>query len=246
MKLKLFLYAILISASGLSFSSFSSTQAVNETPVATDVYAAMLMNTSGENRSVSTTFGLIGSAENSTTLTFELLTAPQYGALADPNEGDRIISSFPHVVAGKKLSYTPPENFSGVISFDFRVSDGVNISASAVATVTVFDKYNGTRKIGESIDPVLPKSLESKSNGQTIAVDISDDGQAIAIGEPNYEGGRGRVRIYTLSGGDWEQLGVDIQINELCRTEAGKICVSSGHPRRRRRRSRASREGERS
>ena len=204
-----------------SFSSFSSTQAVNETPVATDVYAAMLMNTSGENRSVSTTFGLIGSAENGTTLTFELLTAPQYGSLADPNDSDRIISSFPHVIAAEKLSYMPPENFSGVISFDFRVSDGVNVSASAVATVTVFDKYSsGSRKIGGSIDPVLSGSLYSESNGQTVAVDISDDGQTIAIGEPNYEDGRGRVRIFTLSGGDWEQLGVDIQINGSCLIEA--------------------------
>ena len=201
----------------LSVSSFSFADDSDQAPISSDVYAAMLMNMSSNNESVSTAIYLTGNDTDGDILAFELLTGPQQGTLSDPNDENRIISSFPYTVSTPALRYTPPVGFSGVVTFEYRTGDGLNVSSLATATITVFDRYRiNQRQIGDYIDQTIPSSIYQQSNGQTIAVDVSGDGRTIAVGEPNYADGRGRVRIYTLSGSNWEQLGTDIGGGQEC------------------------------
>ena len=180
----------------LSVSSFSFADDSDQAPISSDVYAAMLMNMSSNNESVSTAIYLTGNDTDGDILAFELLTGPQQGTLSDPNDENRIISSFPYTVSTPALRYTPPVGFSGVVTFEYRTGDGLNVSSLATATITVFDRYRiNQRQIGDYIDQTIPSSIYQQSNGQTIAVDVSGDGRTIAVGEPNYADGRGRVRI---------------------------------------------------
>ena len=65
---------------------------------------------------------------------------------------------------------------------------------------------------------------ETQSDRSGVAVSLSADGSAVAIGAISNDGngnGSGHVRVYGLNGGSWEQLGADID-GETANSDSGR------------------------
>ena len=81
-------------------------------------------------------------------------------------------------------------------------------SGSEAGQVRVFEYDNGSwTQIGSDIDGDAAKDYCGRS------VSFSSDGNRLAVGAPNHDGvgkNAGQVRIYEFSGGNWTQLGADI------------------------------------
>ena len=157
-------------------------------PTAENIYAATLVNTP-------VTVVFEGSDANRDALTYSVVTNPNSGTLSS--------------VAGSTVTYTPSSNFSGVVTFTYKASDGISgDSAVKTATVNVFDAYrNPASLIGDDIDGKTP------SDRSGFSVSLSSDGQTVAVGAPfNGDNGfdSGHVRVYTLVGGTWTPVGDDI------------------------------------
>ena len=157
-------------------------------PTAENIYAATLVNTP-------VTVVFEGSDANRDALTYSVVTNPNSGTLSS--------------VAGSTVTYTPSSNFSGVVTFTYKASDGISgDSAVKTATVNVFDAYrNPASLIGDDIDG------EAAGDRSGYSVSLSSDGQTVAVGAPfNGDNGfdSGHVRVYTLVGSTWTPVGDDI------------------------------------
>ncbi len=83
-----------------------------------------------------------------------------------------------------------------------------NDNGSAAGHVRIYEKIEGTwTQIGDDIDGEDDDNLSGHS------VSLSSDGSIVAIGAPkNHENGNssGHVRVYENNGGNWSQIGNDI------------------------------------
>jgi len=89
-------------------------------------------------------------------------------------------------------------------------SDGSRFAATAngAGTVAVFEKGASTyAQVGSNL-------AQLSSIGMPLKIHLSSDGSACAIGDPGYDAGgltdRGRVLVFTESGGSWTQKGSTI------------------------------------
>ena len=55
----------------------------------------------------------------------------------------------------------------------------------------------------------LPGSAESDNLGTSVAI-LASNGETIAVGAPNFNGGQGQVKVFRRTNGFWNQLGRDI------------------------------------
>ena len=78
------------------------------------------------------------------------------GSVTAPNHGGTA------VIAGNKITYTPPSDFSGTETFQYTVSDGNGGEAAATVTVTLSKKWD---------DPVLIENDDGDAEAPDIAVD---------------------------------------------------------------------------
>ncbi len=90
------------------------------------------------------------------------------GSVTAPNHGGTA------VIAGNKITYTPPADFSGAETFQYTISDGNGGEAAATVTVTLSKKWD---------DPVLIESDGGDAENPDIAVD--SQGNAFVVWEQN-------------------------------------------------------------
>ena len=157
-------------------------------PTAENIYAATLVNTP-------VTVVFEGSDANRDALTYSVVTNPSSGTLSS--------------VTGSSVTYTPSSSFSGVVTFTYKASDGISgDSAVKTATVNVFDAYrNSASLIGDDIDG------EAAGDELGESVSLSSDGRTVAVGAPYNNGNgakSGNVRVFTLAGSTWTQVGAAI------------------------------------
>lgn len=218
----------------LSWLFAETTLASGEAPVASDVYAAVLA-TDGEPAEPHTTTVILNASDiEGDNLAFDILTLPSTGVLSEETGGtSSIITSVPHRNSSAIVQYTPPTGFSGEASFQFTASDGAQNSAAATATINVFDRYRQVaRQISDFNSPLIGgaqrtvTSFTSQFAGPDIAMAMSVDGKTFAFGEHNFDGGKGRVRVFRLVENNWEQLGPVISTSEECLIETKKFGYS--------------------
>ena len=87
-----------------------------------------------------------------------------------------------------------------------------NVQGVESGQVDIYELNNGTwTPIGNSIYGA------AANDNFGISISLSEDGNIIAIGAPNYNGNSndiGQVKVYTLSNGQWNQLGNTLQGTE--------------------------------
>lgn len=93
----------------------------NHPPTVSDQNAATEQNTS-------ITLTLRGKDADNDDLTFEIVAPPSFGALGPINNSKR---------SSATVQYTPNSGFSGVDTFSFRCTDGVDTSNTAIFTISV-------------------------------------------------------------------------------------------------------------
>jgi hypothetical protein len=181
-------------------------KATGNPPTATDVYAATLINTLAIPQSANVV--LEGADAENDALTYTVVSAPSIGSLIDPSDDNTAVTTFPYIIRGQTLTYSPPQDFSGVVTFKYQVSDGTSESAVKTAIITVFETHRGSaQQIGDDING------KAAYDGSGFALAISSDGRTVAIGAPNnrdYGTNSGHVRVYALTDGAWQQIGQDI------------------------------------
>ncbi|MEM6485533.1 MAG: Ig-like domain-containing protein [Pseudomonadota bacterium] len=169
-------------------------------PTAVDVFAASPIRTAQS--SESGTVVLEGADLENNALTYSIVSTPSFGSLSDPSNGDAPVNT--RTTASQTLTYTPDLNFSGVDTFEYRVSGGGQDSVVRTATVSVFESYRSeARQIGGDIIG----SEATLGFGTPLA--ISADGRTVAVGATSGSSNRGNVRVFVLNDG-WEQLGAGI------------------------------------
>jgi Zn-dependent metalloprotease len=135
-----------------------------------------------------TTFALIGRDADGDELTYSIVTEPNSGSVS---------------ISGDMVTYTPKSNLNYSETFTYKATDGVNDSATSTVTMTVFAGYhNVMQQLGQDIDG------EAKGDRSGI-VSLSADGQTVAIGT-GISDRRAHVRIYSLIGDEWQQIGQNI------------------------------------
>ncbi|MGC6500646.1 MAG: Ig-like domain-containing protein [Henriciella sp.] len=187
--------------------------ALDQAPIAVDVYAATLKSTLSEPQSANVV--LEGSDFEFDALTYTVVSGPANGTLSDPNNGDATVTT--GAIAGQTLTYTPTDDFTGTDTFTYKVNDGVSDSDIQTATTTVFEAIRAQAKqIGDEVYDIYGEAALDFS-GSSIA--LSSDGQTIAVGARGNDGAgsnAGHVRVYSLvpNGSSdrllWIQQGADI------------------------------------
>ena len=136
---------------------------------------------------------MIGRDANGDELIYSIVTAPNYGSVS---------------INGDKVTYTPKPDLNYTETFTYKATDGVNYSATSTVTMTVFAGYrNVAQQLGQDIDG------EAADDRSGYSVSLSADGNTVAIGASRNDGNgtnSGHVRVYSLIGDEWQQLGQDI------------------------------------
>jgi hypothetical protein len=106
-------------------------------------------------------------------------------------------------IAGGKIRYTPPSDFSGTVTFDYIVSDGTTIDTATV-TVTI-DKSWGTATLIESGtgEAYFPQ-IAFDGDGNAIAVWYQHDGSHNSIYANRYTSGWGWGSATVIESGTGE------------------------------------------
>ena len=91
-----------------------------------------------------------------------------------------------------------------------RLLVGAPGTAGASAGAIYYYEWNGSQWV--LILP-LPGTTDTENLGSTVAI-LTDDGETIAFGAPNFDGNRGAIRVYRrLSGSFFQKVGGDIEGN---------------------------------
>ncbi len=89
------------------------------------------------------------------------------GSVTNPNHGGTVS------VSGNTITYTPPEDYSGMETFYYTVTDGQGGEKTATVTVTIARKWDIAKQIGD--DAVSPR-IASDGKGNIMAVWSQLDG----------------------------------------------------------------------
>lgn len=98
---------------------------------------------------------------------------------------------------------------------------GMNVSLSSDGTILA---VGAPGNIGSGVNPSYVKVFLNSNNNWTQignnidfgnTLDLSGDGNTIAVSTTNYSGGYGKARIYGNVGGNWTQIGADINSSHI-------------------------------
>ena len=198
--------------------------ALDQTPIAVDVYAATLKNIASSPQSA--TVILEGSDSEFDALTYVVVSPPSNGTLSDPNNANAAVIT--GAISDQTLTYTPHADFTGTDTFTYKVSDGVSDSTTRIATISVF---NGIRTQAKQIGADIDGEATDDVSGSSLAV--SSDGKILAVGATRHKvfgSFDGHVRVYAWSGSTWSQLGDDIDAEGAVDFAGFSVALSSdGH-----------------
>jgi VCBS repeat-containing protein len=217
-----FTIAVTDGQGGVTFQIITVTvTAINDVPVALDVFAATQKNTSGSPQSALVV--LEASDNDFDTLSYRIVSLPANGSLSDPEPlSDPFDMNSP--IGGQSITYTPDENFVGTDSFTYRVNDGTTDSPILTAIITVFDKYRESqRKLGADIVGEAGSDLSGTS------VAFSSDGMTVAVGATGDDDGAGigYVRVYRYISDTWTMLGLEINGEQRSDYSGTSVALSS-------------------
>jgi len=102
------------------------------------------------------------------------------------------------------------------------VAIGAYLHDGQKGTTRIYTNSGGTWiQVGGDIDGT--NALENSG----YSVSLSSDGNIVAIGAYNHDGGKGTARIYTNSGGTWNQVGSDIDGVDTSESFGFSVSLSS-------------------
>jgi hypothetical protein len=175
-------------------------------PTAYDVYAGAAKSTATSAQSVRVDLEAVANPIDpfDPFLLYRVVSAPAHGSLSDPNNGDAAVTT--GAIASSWLTYHPNVDFTGIDSFTYTASVGVDESEAKTVWITVGGrkKQIGSDVIGDQFHRL---GTDVAVSGDGLIVAVSSDRFLTSPTAPP----QSFARVHRFSGNAWEQLGEDFQ-----------------------------------